>query len=155
MPKTKPPEFEDRPAIAESDPNDHLPPGTMKCVAKILCFLFGVYVFSYVALSSSGAYAPFGGRPSKYWAPNNAPWTQDYEWAPAGFYTALPSTWPPMPRFIYALLWAADLRFWHTSEALSEMAVLIIQNGLIPTVDDAYPARLQAAWTEHPARLLF
>ena len=115
MPRIKPPEFEDRPAIAETDPALRFPPGTVKRAAMIFGLFFGLYVSSYVVLSLFGAYAPVGGGP--HTMQTGGPWKQIYWWAPHGFYEAAPSNWPEMPRFLYSPLWEADIRFWHTSEA--------------------------------------
>jgi hypothetical protein len=70
-----------------------------------LLLLLSVYVFSYVALSSFGAYAPatIGLAGVKSWA-----------WVPAGFYVPTSGGWVRTPlRIFYAPLSIADHRLWH------------------------------------------
>jgi hypothetical protein len=74
--------------------------------------LLGIYVLSYILLSSSGAYAPAA------WGTNGVKW---YAWAPVGFYSVGSGEWLPTPlRFIYAPLSIADQRFWHTHGYMPE-----------------------------------
>ncbi len=75
-----------------------------KKVVPALIFFFVIYVFSYAALSSFGAYAPnsWGLRGPK-----------SYAWAPWGFYIPTSGKWCHAPILIYAPLLLADEHFWH------------------------------------------
>ena len=78
----------------------------MKRAATVLSLSLGIYVLSYVVLSSFGAYAPAAV------GLNGIKW---YAWAPVGFYSPTSSKWLHTPlRIIYAPLSMADDHFWHT-----------------------------------------
>ncbi|MCX6900495.1 MAG: hypothetical protein NT105_17590 [Verrucomicrobia bacterium] len=76
----------------------------MKRGAKVLGVLFGIYVFSYIALSCFGAYAP------AVWGTAGVKW---YRWAPAGFYNSTTGKWR-RPFIVYLPLWGADNNYWHS-----------------------------------------
>ena len=78
----------------------------MKRAAIALSIFLGIYVLSYVVLSSLGAYAPAA------WGTNGVKW---YAWAPPGFYNPPTGEWIHTPmRIFYAPLSIIDDRYWHT-----------------------------------------
>ena len=81
-------------------------------LTRIIAVFLGIYVLSYITLSCFGAYAP------AVWGPGQHGWrVKWYNWAPPGFYVPSTGKWrlsPTNPIFIYAPLWAADIRVWHT-----------------------------------------
>lgn len=84
----------------------------MKRTPIVLSLVLGAYVFSYVVLSSFGAYAP------AIWGTNGI---KRFVWAPLGFYRPSNGAWVRAPmRFFYAPLSFIDARYWHTHEPFPE-----------------------------------
>ena len=71
--------------------------------------ILAIYILSYVALSTFGAYASAScGLGQQGLQPKN------YKWLPLGFYTPTTGEWRHAPVIIYAPLFIADNRYWHT-----------------------------------------
>ena len=82
----------------------------MKKNLAAVFILVGVYVLSYVVLSSLGAYAP-----SRWGLGQHGMEARSYAWAPRGFYAPTSGEWIHTPmRIIYAPLSLADDYFWHS-----------------------------------------
>ena len=83
---------------------------TMKPIVAFLGLIVGLYVLSYIVLSSFGKYAVSGW----HLVGQHGPWPMSYHWAPLGFYDPATGEWQRSPVYFYLPLLIADGLFWHT-----------------------------------------
>jgi hypothetical protein len=79
--------------------------------ALVLSVCLGIYVLSYVVLSSFGAYAP-----ATWGLGQHGMQPRWYSWAPPGFYNPATGEWHTRVQILYRPLWLIDDRCWHTSQ---------------------------------------